>query len=327
MEDGGGQVYLGVHPDQPSAPVTVQIPSAAVQADPTERARVRQLAEALVGRTLPGVLPVREVGEQDGLLYAVLDIPDGIALATWLDALVRQQSRFAPDFALSMTLQVARAMLALREVIPDHVLGGFRPTRLRLSAQGQIWLCPLCVGGPLVDGEGQELRTQLAWASSEVLLGQAPKEASDVRGLHLLLFTLVTGRNPFLRDHTAMTMTAVLRREIPTLPESVDQDVIGPAAAVLSEPRAERLPGLRQTEATLTRLIEARGGQPSPQAWEQLAATLGLVGAPATPEPPPLPDADLTLTVPRAAGPSRPLLVATLALLVALGAWIALHLA
>jgi WD40 repeat protein len=188
--------------------VAVKLPRAGCFATPEEEARFLREARSAGQLTHPGIVPIHEIGYQDGLPYLVSDYVEGRTLAALL-------AERRPGFreTAELVAQVADALdhAHLHKVVHRDV----SPRNILIDAAGRphvtdFGLASRDEGSVVVTREGQILGTP-AYMSPEQAAGEQARvdSRSDVYGLGVILFELLTGEPPFRG-----TLTTLLRQVI-----------------------------------------------------------------------------------------------------------------
>lgn len=187
-------------------------------ADPASRARFWREARVLAALKHPGVVTVHDVDEVNGHQYLVMELVDG----TTLDKLIHQRQdpaqgqargrRLEVSTALCVGLRIAEALGAAhtagivhRDIKPGNVLvdrqGAVRVADFGLARRGensadQVSVGPRRAGTP-------------AYMAPEQVQGDEVGPAADVFSLGTVLYRLLSGVHPFLRETAAGTGLAI----------------------------------------------------------------------------------------------------------------------
>jgi serine/threonine-protein kinase len=244
--------------------------------------RARFLEESRIAASLnhPNVIPIYDMGSQDGLLYIAMRYVSG----TDMRQMIKKRGRILPATALFLVSQAARALDAAHrkglvhrdvkpgnlliergsdEADPDHVyLADFGISRHAMSRSG-------------LTSTGQFLGT-IDYVAPEQIRGMSVLGLADQYSLGCVLYECLTGRVPFEKDldaaiiwaHVEETPTrpTVLR---PELPPEID-DVF---ARVLAKRPDERYGSCREfVEAAGIALGILRPGTASSVAFNPMTA-------------------------------------------------------
>ncbi|MBK9968480.1 MAG: serine/threonine protein kinase, partial [Holophagales bacterium] len=241
--------------------------------DPVARERLRR--EVRIGREVSHPRLVRmfeliEVGDRLGV--AMEWVPGG----TLADRL--KQGPVAIDEAVLVAREILEATAYLHEKGVLH--RDVKPSNILVEASGDVRLADFGLARPV--GEGADLtRTSVAvgtpgYMSPEQLRGQKPGPGSDLYGVGLVLFQLLTGRAAFVgssefevaRQHVseAPRNPRELRAECPTWLATY-------VLRLLEKEPADRYPSAKQALAAL----EGQRAETSPRARRRrLAALVGV---------------------------------------------------
>jgi WD40 repeat protein/tRNA A-37 threonylcarbamoyl transferase component Bud32 len=199
-------------------------------ATPTERLRFRTEAQAAAHLDHPNIVPVYEVGEEQGQPYFSMKLIEGSSLAQVLSS--GQWPVGSPEPARSAAKLIAMVARAVHHAHQRGILHrDLKPANILLS--------PLAAGGRGVGGEGFEphvtdfglakrLEDDSRLTQSGALLGtpsyMAPEQASgtaelttasDTYGLGAILYEGLTGRPPFQGATALETLQLVQHQEVP----------------------------------------------------------------------------------------------------------------
>ena len=166
-----------------------------------ETARKRFLREARAAALLrhPHVAQIYRLGEQDGACFYAREFVDGETL----EARVHRDGPLGIPLALKVALQVAEALIAVKEAHLVH--RDIKPSNLMLTPRGDVKVIDFGLtksnAHGQIEGVGQitlhGFMGSFDYASPEQL-GEEPLEVtSDMYSLGVTLWFLLTGRRPF----------------------------------------------------------------------------------------------------------------------------------
>ena len=228
--------------------------------------RFRLESEAAAGLDHPGIVPIHEVGEEEGQHYFTMKLVEGGSLQEQL-GIFREDARGA-----------ARLVRALSEAVGYALQRGIlhrdlKPANVLLDVEGRPHITDFGLAKRL-DGRsplttpGEVLGT-LAYLAPELATGQArtPSAAVDVYGLGAILYSLLTGRAPFEGEGTAETLLK-LREQEPADPRGPNPRVPAELAAVclkcLEKQPARRYESAQALADELGNWLEGRPVQARP---------------------------------------------------------------
>jgi len=198
---------------------------------PVAFAMSAQLAASL---KIPSVLQVQETGALGGAHYCVLELPLGDSLAgLWL-LCQRHNQKLSPAMCCKIMGDVCEAIAqahSMREAgrLPVEVLfQELSPRDIWVCSDGQTKLDLMNSAqtqGKLALASHASAGGQNFYAlSPERILAKPVDERSDVFCLGALLYKMLTGTYPFLRDHDEATLQAIGEAQAPS-PSSVDANI------------------------------------------------------------------------------------------------------
>jgi serine/threonine protein kinase len=302
LDAGGmGQVFRGVHIylDRPAA-IKVMHPHLANNA----RFRERFLQEARSAAALKhqNIVDIYEFGEQDGILYLVMELVPNGSLRSLLRKRSNNQNR-SLSLDLDLMRQAAEGLAAAqaqgfvhRDIKPDNMLlqltskPGEIPERYLLKIS-DFGLARLAEGSNLT-ATGGPMGT-LAYMSPEQTIGSKVDGRSDLYSLGVVLYEVTTGYLPFqiesfeeaLRKHTQAEPPPP-RQVRPDLPASLETIILR-CLAKKPEDRyqtgtalARDLQALQSNSAVTTLGASMPGEYPSAEAYTVARAGAGNTVAP-----------------------------------------------
>jgi serine/threonine-protein kinase len=283
---GMATVYRGVHRalGQPRA-VKVLLPTHA--ADPTLVERFRSEAKLAAGLRHPNIVPIYDVGEDDGLFYMVMDFVEGVPLGRLLE----EEGALPVDRSIVLLRQLASALdyahgrgIIHRDVKagnvlvdPDDRVTLFDFGIARGVDVGRLTKPGLMVGTP-------------HYLAPEVISGAEGDRRADLYALGVLAFEMLAGRLPFMGSDSLSVLYAQVNSVPPSL-RDISPDVPSEVEQVVNRQIAKR-PDDRYPTATafVSALSDASHGLlllPGEGALERfdVSGAGGSASVPTTPPP------------------------------------------
>ncbi len=269
---GAGIVYLAHVPDQPDQQVAIKllVPPGQMTESEQEEFRRRFLREAATLTRLrhPHILAVQTVDEDEanGLVYMVMDYLPGGTLADRLN-----QGPLPLPQVCDYVTQLADALDYAHGLHVVH--RDLKPANVLLDEQGQVYLADfgiaklLDVNATTITNVNQAIGTP-GYMAPEQITNEPVSPATDVYGLGVLTYQMVTGRIPF-DSPSLLSLMRQITMEDPPPPRNLRPDLPVAAANVLLRALAKR-PAERFASAGGFALAFDRGLQgkditPSPQ--------------------------------------------------------------
>ena len=250
-EGGMGRVYLARHTRIRQKRVAVKVLHPEWFGNAQVLARFQREAETAAAISHPNVVTVLDVDRTPhGLPYLVTEYLDGIDLSDQLKA----QGKFAAATAVHIARQLCRGLGAAhqsqvihRDVKPQNIflVGDFsrglpeRPpikvldfglSRFSDSSENQLTQTGCIMGTP-------------AYMAPEQASGQQVDHRTDIYGVGVVLYTMLTGRPPFEAETPQATVLAAMNSE-PPRPRSVEPS-IAPHLELIIERAMARNPAER----------------------------------------------------------------------------------
>jgi tRNA A-37 threonylcarbamoyl transferase component Bud32 len=180
-------------------------------ASPLDVQRFRLEAEAAANLDHPNIVPIYEVGEQEGQQYFSMKLIPGDSLDKQLAAFLKN-----PRAAAELMATVARAVhFAHQRGILHRDL---KPGNILLDAQGQPYITDFGLAKRQQADQGQTPSGAIVGTPSYMAPEQAAARkglttAADVYSLGAILYELLTGQPPFRAETPLDTLLQVLEKE------------------------------------------------------------------------------------------------------------------
>ena len=215
-------------------------------------ARFRNEAAAAGRLQHPGIVAVYEYGEDADGAYIVMEYVDGTSLAKRISA----REAFAPERAVDIVSQVLDALHHAHEQGVWH--RDIKPANLILTPQGRVKIADFGIARIEAAGITQMTATigTPGHMAPEQYTGEHIDRRVDVFATGVLLYHLLTGRQPFSGSHEAV-MYQVLNQD-PAPPSHVAPALGGAYDRVVAQALAKRIEDRFASAAAFRRaLLEA----------------------------------------------------------------------
>ena len=220
---GMGEVYRA-HDQQLDRDVAIKVLPAAFSADADAVHRLEQEARATAALNHPGVLAIYDAGVHDGRSYLVTELLDGMTLRERLN-----RERVSVEAAVKYATQVAQALavahargIVHRDIKPENLfittgdsvkILDFGLAKVSLSSNTGQTLADMTFAGTLPN----MVMGTLGYMAPEQARGQPVDHRVDIFALGCVIFEMLAGRGPFVRDTAADAITAILKEPPPAI--------------------------------------------------------------------------------------------------------------
>jgi serine/threonine protein kinase/tetratricopeptide (TPR) repeat protein len=111
---------------------------------------------------------------------------------------------------IGLTMQMLQALdyIHRRDVLHRDL----KPSNV-LVKNGRVYVVDFGLAEARDAGHGGGVAGTLAYMSPEVLMGNKPTQSSDLFALGVMLYEILTGKHPFIRDNITETITAILTQD------------------------------------------------------------------------------------------------------------------
>ena len=193
-----------------------------IHATPADLGRFRSEAQAAGGLTHPNIVPVYQVGEQNGQAYFCMKYVVGKTLAA-----VMADKPLHPRQAAQYMIAIARAIQHAHEKGILH--RDLKPSNIMIDENQQplvtdFGLAKRVEGGESITGTCAIIGTPSYMAPEQAEGVKNPTVACDVYSLGAILYELLTGRPPFLAASAVETLLLV-RSEEPVRPRALNPQI------------------------------------------------------------------------------------------------------
>ncbi|MBV9214917.1 MAG: protein kinase [Acidobacteria bacterium] len=221
-EGGMGEVFLA-EDTRLGRQAAIKILSSARSHDPDRLKRFRQEARAASALNHPNILTVYEIGEAAGTSYIATEWIKGETLR---DHLVKKEE-LSLERILRITEQVADALSAAHSAGIIH--RDIKPENIMLRNDGyakvlDFGLAKLAETDVVSSGDGSRVDTTpgivmgtVAYMSPEQARGKGVDTRTDIFSLGVVLYEMLTRRQPFTGETNSHAIVAILEHEPPPM--------------------------------------------------------------------------------------------------------------
>jgi serine/threonine-protein kinase len=258
--------------------VAVKALHADLAGDEKLRGRFRQEAIAAAGLTHPNIVATYDTGEDDGLVYIVMELVDGESLRQLLD----RKGALDVNASVNITRQVASALEAAHRNGVVH--RDVKPANVLVPHEGPVKVTDF--GIAKATGSADFTRTGMVvgtarYLSPEQVQGRQTDARTDVYALGLVLYEMLAGRPAYQGDSEMATAVARLAgppAPIASIRPGTPAGLVAVLDHALQPDPAHRIP----SAAAFADLLERGPSAPAPRPQP---ATLPAAAPPAATRP------------------------------------------
>ncbi len=188
-EGGMSDLYLAQH-QMLGSKVALKVLPAELAEQP--RAEQRFLSEARLASQLrhPHIIPIHDVGSEDGVIYLAMDLVGGT-----LADLLAARGRLPENEVLELSRQVLSALAHAHAQGVVH--RDLKPENILLDQQGQALVSDFGIAAAALAGEETPGAGSALYLSPEQAAGGPADTRSDLYSWGAVMYQLLTGRPPF----------------------------------------------------------------------------------------------------------------------------------
>ncbi|TVS17859.1 MAG: serine/threonine protein kinase [Planctomycetaceae bacterium] len=227
---GMGTVYAGVH-DQTGQWAAIKVLAENLSADPRFRERFQGEVETLKMLNHANIVKLMGYGEEDGQLFFVMELVEGLSLEANLQA----GQRFPWQQVVDIAVQVCAALKHAH----DHgvIHRDLKPANLLITADGTVKLTDFGIA-KLFGVSGLTMAGSMIgtpdYMAPEQTQGHPATARSDLYSLGCVMFALITGKPPFTSPSLTKIIDRVRTDDPPPLRQLVS-DVPEPMERVVAQ--------------------------------------------------------------------------------------------
>ena len=259
--------------------------------DPERKQRFMQEARSASALNHPNIITVHDIGSAGGIDFIAMEYVEGKTL----DELIGRNGLKLNE-TLKYAVQMADGLSAAHAAGIIH--RDLKPGNVMVTAEGRVkvldfGLAKLTERLPTSGEHSTEqpstetglILGTVSYMSPEQAEGKKLDARSDIFSFGSVLYEMLTGRAPFRRDTSALTLAALLHLEPPPLPAEIPHDVEKVVTRCLRKDPARRFQTIADIKVELEELKEEldfgklRVVPPAAHGrrWPQLAVPVGLI--------------------------------------------------
>ena len=249
-----------------AARFAVKVLASETERIPDRLARFEREARAVAALNHPNILALHDIGNESGIVYAVMELLEGETLRDRL----QQQKRITPLKAVGYASQIARGLAAAHERGIIH--RDLKPENLFITREGRVKILDFGLAQheeppDAQAGDTRSTRFQTepgmlvgtpGYSSPEQILGEPATARTDLFAFGVVVYEMLTGSHPFRRGTAVDTVTAILRDDPPPLGPAVPSLAAGITGII--ERCLDKHPGDRPASARDLALFLEAGG-------------------------------------------------------------------
>ena len=221
----------------------------------------------------PYVAQILDLGEQEGVLYLVMEWVEGESLSVLQKASLKLTGKPVPlPIAARIVMQAAAGLHAAHELreedgeLVELVHRDVSPQNILLSYKGSVKVVDFGIAKAMGRGGAEvlagKIKGKVPYMSPEQAKGDAIDRRTDVFALGTVFYQLALGRHPFRGESDNETMNNILTRPVlrpraidPSFPEELEEVVM----RAIAKDKNERFPTMAAFEAALGAAIARLG--------------------------------------------------------------------
>ncbi len=249
LGEGGMGVVYKAEDTQLKRTVAIKVLSLQACADTTMRKRFIKEAQSASALNHPNVCTIHQVGVEEGIEYIVMEFIQGRTLKEML-----RERVFSPVDAARIGVQAAEALEHAHAMNMVH--RDIKPANIMVTFQGRVKLLDFGLvknlANPVQRSQSTDLTEQGAilgtvnYMSPEQLKGEPVDHRTDIFSLGMVLYELITGRQPFAGENYISIMHAILYQAPRPFPDNVPFEIQVPIFRALEKDPDRRLPTITE---------------------------------------------------------------------------------
>ncbi|MBI5533632.1 MAG: protein kinase [Deltaproteobacteria bacterium] len=192
----------------------------------------------------PNVVEIMDLGEEQDVLYIVMEYIDGESLATILRAVAKKHGGIPLPIAVQMMADACSGVHAAHELknVDGKTVGlvhrDISPQNILTTYDGVVKLVDFGVakaaGRTSSETTAGQIKGKAPYMSPEQAMGHKVDRRTDIFAMGIVLYQVTTGKHPFRGESDVATLHNILHRTVPS-PRFVDPKYPRPLEAVLQK--------------------------------------------------------------------------------------------
>lgn len=228
------------------------------------------LDEATIASNIrhPNVVQIQDLGEQNDILYLVMEWVDGEPLSAIRRAAAKEGG-IPRNVAVRIVADACAGLHAAHELKDEHgeplglVHRDISPQNILITYDGQVKIVDFGVakaaGRGAAETNAGQIKGKPPYMSPEQALGEDIDRRTDLFALGIILYQLTTGKHPFRGESDVITLQNIVSDRPIVAPRAFDKDYPRPLETVvmkaLARDPAERYQTAAEFEAALDRVF------------------------------------------------------------------------
>ncbi len=256
---GMGSVYLGQETTSQQKVAIKLLAPDAIGRDQELLERLKREGDALRLLDHPNIVKILNVLQEHGHYSLVLEYVEGGSLYD----LLKKQGQLPLTAILKIALELADALTRAHHLKIIH--RDIKPANIMFARDGTLRLTDFGLArmerGQTLTQSGMMMGS-LAYISPEAIEGKSPDARIDIWAFGVMLYEMLTGRQPFEGSNMASTLTAILMQDAPTpmkfRPDTPPRLANLVLSMLVKDPK-ERIASIRKVAAELEQIAEEMG--------------------------------------------------------------------
>ena len=268
---GGMAFVYKAHDRMLERTVAIKILRENLSQDASFRERFRQEAKAAANLSHPNIVTVHDFGLDDNKLFIVMEYVPGTDLKTMIEA----QKIFSVDQAIPLIVKVCAGVGYAHRAGLVHC--DMKPHNVLVSPDQRVKVTDFGIARALASINPNE-KSDIVWGSPqyfspEQAKGKAPSPSSDVYGIGIMFYEMLTGQLPFVST-SAAELARMHREAPPPRPRELNSEITDDIQKILLKVLSKEPSARYRTADQLGRVLQTLAKRP-----EAILSTLPTPGS------------------------------------------------